>query len=160
MTEVAPTALPAPPTNAIEAHDRLGVLSADARWADNLMKGDTATVREFHELSAMAANGDKIQTAMAGVVPAYVLGGIPDSEQVMLTETANHLRDLGLSDGAVEQALRREPLPKNEIDLATAWKMRAMRSEDFVKKFLSGDPEARKQMSLANIVESSQIRSL
>jgi hypothetical protein len=154
-----PGSLP-PPATAIEARTRLNERIVNQEWSAKFLQQDVATVREFHELSAIAADGDKIKAAMDGVVPAFVLGGIPDSEQVNLTNLANHLRDAGISDGAIEQALRNGPVAQKEIDAVTRWKESAMKNPEFTKKYLANDPEAYKQMTLANIVLSGKVESL
>jgi hypothetical protein len=155
-TEGAPGAPPAPPANAAEASTRLGTLTADKEWTEKLLAGDAAAAREFHDLSTMVATGDKVDAAIAGIRPDIQDGIIPDSSAVLMTNVAATLRANGISDDAIRQVLTGQKVSKQERGLVETWKGQRMRDPEWVKAYLSGDPQAAKDMTLANIVMSSE----
>jgi hypothetical protein len=59
---------PAPPTNSAEASARLGALSADKAWSDKLLAGDPYAAKEFSDLHVMIDAGDKVDSALAGLL--------------------------------------------------------------------------------------------
>jgi hypothetical protein len=157
MNEVVQGQEIAAPSSAAEASARLDVLISDKEWAGKLLAGDGLATKEFHDLSALIAADEKVEAAMSGkgsVLP----GGIPDSQLKLMTETAGYLREHGVGEGAVRQTLTGEKVSKKEYELVTAWKAQHMRDGDFTKKYLAGDSEATRQMTLANIVLASEIK--
>src|SRR5436305_2197 len=92
----------APPANATEARAVLDAKIADRDWGARLVNGDSVANREFHALTTMIADGgDAVDQAIAGIVP----GDIPDGGQKRMAETADWMRQRGLSDGVIRQAL-------------------------------------------------------
>jgi hypothetical protein len=153
MTEAA--APPAAPTNAVEARGRLDTLIADKDWGAKVLSGDTNANRELRDLHNMAAGEDDstITAAMSGNI-----GDMPDSSVKLMANTAAMLREMGISDGATRQTLSGYEVSQAEFDAVTAWRSQRMKSPEFVKAYLSGEPDAVKQMTLANIVLSSGIK--
>jgi hypothetical protein len=76
-----------------------------------------------------------------------------------MAETASWLREIGIGDGAIRQTLSDYEVTQQEYDAVQVWKGQRMRSPEFVKQYLSGEPDFVKQMTLANIVLSSTIKS-
>jgi hypothetical protein len=150
-------AIPAPPANATEASVRLGALSADKEWAGKLLAGDVAANREFQELSALVATGDKVDAAIAGIRPDIQDGVIPDSSTVLMTNVAADLRANGISDDSIRQVLTGQKVSKQERTLVETWKGQRMRDPAWTKLYLAGDPQAVRDMTLANIVISSEV---
>jgi hypothetical protein len=155
MTEAAQQpAPPAPPANAAEASARLGTLTADKAWSDKLLAGDPYAAKEFHALTTMVADGgDNVDRAMTGILP-----DVPDSDLKHMSGTADMLRAIGISDGATRQTLSDHEVGQAEFDAVTAWKSQRMKSPEFVKQFLANEPDAVREMTLANIVLSSSIK--
>jgi len=152
MTE-ATQQQPAAPANSTEASAKLSTLTADKDWGDRLMAGDANATREFHELTTMIAEGgDNVDQAIAGIVP----GDIPDSDQKRMTETAAWMRKRGLSDGVIRQTLTDYEVSPEEFRAVEAWKAQKMRSPEFTKAFLAGEPDAVREMLLADVVLSSK----
>jgi hypothetical protein len=145
----------APPANAQEARTRLDAFVADTARGAKLLTGDVETNRQFSELTAMAASEDDstIAAAMSGNI-----GDMPDSSVKLMANTAAMLREMGISDGATRQTLSGYEVSQAEFDAVTAWRSQRMKSPEFVKAYLSGEPDAVKQMTLANIVLSSGIK--
>ena len=88
---------------------QLDLLSRNASWADSLFKGNVETRKQFDELVAKAAGGDDVGDAVAGIVePAMPLfettanGELPRRH---VEGTIAGLRDAGLNDASIEQAV-------------------------------------------------------
>jgi hypothetical protein len=142
---------PAPPANATEASARLAALAADKDWSDKLLAGDVGATKEFHQLSELvAAGGSDVDMAMAGVTPS----GIPDSSFRLMAASVPWLREMGISDGSIRQLLSDQKVSKEEHRLVSDFKARHMRDPEWTKKYLAGDMDARKLMTLCNIVMS------
>jgi hypothetical protein len=154
-TIVLPGAPPTPPANAQEARTRLDAFVADNGKGALLLAGDVETNRQFSELTAMAAGEDAstVAAAMAGN-----LGDMPDSSLKLKFQTAGMLREIGISEKIIEQVLQGHEVSAEEYKLTEAWKARQMKNPEFVKAYLSGEPEAREKMTLASIILSGGIK--
>jgi hypothetical protein len=143
-----------PPANAAEAGARLETLKADGAWADKLLAGDPYAAKEFYELSAMQANGTTdVEAAMTGAIP-----DVPDSGLKTMAGTAEMLRAIGIEPGPIRQLLEGYEISQAEHDAVTALKGQLMRSAEFTRNYLAGEPEAVKKMTLCDIVLSSNIK--
>jgi hypothetical protein len=146
---------PAAPTNSAQAGARLAECVADQAWGDRLLSGDAATTKEFHELSAMHANGTTdVESAMTGAIP-----DVPDSGLKTMAGTADMLRAIGIEPGPIRQLLEGYEISQAEHDAVSALKGQLMRSAEFTKSYLAGEPEAVKKMTLCDIVLSSTIKT-
>jgi hypothetical protein len=154
-TSVLPAAPPAPPANAQEARTRLDALIADNDRGAKLLAGDAATTKEFNSLTAMVAEGgDNIDRAMTGALP-----DVPDSDLKAMAGTADMLREIGVSPDVIRQTLENYEITQAEFDATKAWQARTMKDQFFVKAWLEGDPDAARQMMLASIILSSNIKA-
>jgi hypothetical protein len=106
-------------------------------------------------LTALASGEDAstVAAAMSGNI-----GDIPDSSVKLMAETAGMLREIGIREEIVEQVLKGHEVSAEEYKLTEAWKARQMKNPDFVKAYLSGEPEAREKMTLASIILSGGIK--
>lgn len=146
---------PAPPANATEARTVLDARIQDKDWGARFQNGDAAANKEFHDLTAMiAAGGDAVDQAIAGIVP----GDIPDAGQKRMAEAATWMRGHGLTNDVIRQSLTDHEVTPQEVRAVEAWKAQKMRSPEFTKAFLAGEPEPVREMLLANIVLSSPIK--
>jgi hypothetical protein len=118
--------------------------------------GGIAETKEFTDLQALIATGDKVDAAIAGVTDIQD-GIIPDSSAVLMANVAADLREKGINDECIRQTLTGQKCSKQERTLVETWKGQRMRDPVWVKAYLSGDPQAVKDMTLANIVMSSEI---
>jgi hypothetical protein len=146
----------APPANAAEARTVLEGKMADKDWGALLLRGDAAVNREYLELRAKADNpdpSDVVAAAMSGKI-----GDVPDSSVALMANTASMLREIGIREEVIKEALEGRELTQQEHDLVTAWRTRQMRDPVFVKDFLSGDPEARQKMTLSAIALSGGVK--
>jgi hypothetical protein len=145
---------PAPPANSQEARTRLDAFIADKERGAKLFAGDAATTKEFNSLTTMAATDDAstVAAAMAGNI-----GDVPNSSVKLMADTAGMLREIGIRDGIIEQVLQGHEVTADEYKATEAWKSRQMRDPVFVKAYLSGEPEPREKMMLADIILSGGI---
>jgi hypothetical protein len=147
---------PAPPSNPAEATTRLDALKADSGWASRLTSGDVHAAKEYRELMGMIAEGgDKIGLAMAGAIAPEVL---PSEDVRIMAGTTSALREAGVGDDVIRQALSGHQVTREEFRAVQDWRARSMKDETFVKALLSGDMEARQKMALAAIVISGGIK--
>lgn len=66
--------------------------------------------------------------------------------------TSRDLMALGLSPEAIDQAVNGTPVTPLERFHVQSWKDRAMKNKEFVEKYLAGEAEPMRLMTLANIV--------
>jgi hypothetical protein len=155
MSDEQQTPPPAPPANSAEAGARLDALTQDAAWGKKLLSGDVATTQEFHELSAMKAGGTSdIDVAMRGELP-----DVPSSTLKHMAGTAEMLRGMGFPPLSIQETLAGKEASQTDVDIATAWKNQHMKSPEFVKQYLAGEPDAVRQMMVADIILSSELKS-
>lgn len=144
-----------PPANATAARATLDAHMTDQAWVDRVFSGDPAAKKELNDLTTMVATGAK----GADVVAAIMNGDLPQagatSDERVMAATAGMLRDIGFPAKAIEETiLGKEPTPV-DIDRARAWKIQAFQNADWVKRYLAGDGDARREMMAADIVLSS-----
>ena len=137
------------PTNATEARAALDAKLADKEWGDRYLSGAATERREFTELTTLIARGgdDVVTAAMAGT-----LSDPTDADQRFLADAAGWLRDHGFPDRAIHETLSGKEPTAADIELARVWKTQAMKSQDYVKRFLANDPDAIREMLAANTV--------
>jgi hypothetical protein len=156
---------PAPTLTPVDAQDArvtLDVLSRNPSWAEALFRGDVATRKQFDELVAKAADADQIADAVAGIVepvtPLFettVNGELPRRH---VEGTISALRDGGLNDASIEQAVTLPPISRTELMAAQALKTKLHGTAEWRGKLLSGDYEATRQHNLLAVLLSSPIR--
>ena len=153
---------PSPPAvqDAQDARARLDLLSRDATWANRLFNGDVAARKEFDDLVAASAAGDNVDDAIAGIEePAPIFetttgGQLP---RRVVNEVIASMRDAGVSDGAIGQALRGDSFSREEVAAVTALRAKLHGDADWVKRLLSGDYAAKREHLLMSIVLSSPV---
>jgi hypothetical protein len=161
MTEMTPGAdgtiatPPAAPSTPAEAATRLDQLKADPAWTNALMSGGPAQTRQFHELHELVAKGDNVDMAMAGVMPD---GIIQDSGQVEMAGAASMMRELGIRDEVIKEFLVGHTTTKAWYDETARYKADKMSNPEWVKKLMSGDIEARRELFLANSILTGGIK--
>lgn len=147
---------PAPPTTPAEAATRLDTLRADSKWTEALLSGAPAQTREFHDLHRLVAKGDDVDIAIAGALQP---GGIQTSEHLEMMSGAEALRSLGVRDEIIKDVLTdNHTVTKAEYEATKQWKSDSMSNPEFVKLYLGGDNEARRKMTLANIILTGGIK--
>jgi hypothetical protein len=152
-TPAAPPALPPTPD---QAEAKLTELRGNKEWVTKFLAGNGPEVAEYGKLSEIAlGKGDeaKVALAMAG---QYL--PVNDSEHITRMGTASMLREAGIADDVIRQALSGSPVTQQERDAAEKLKAKLMRNADFSKKYLAGDAEAKEQMTLLQIITSSDVK--
>lgn len=140
-----------PPASPAEAASRLETRMADPAWRDAYLSGNGPEVAESRSLHEMIASGDDpVASAMTGAMP-----DLPSSEHRLMSQTADVLRDHGIREEVIRETLEARPASDQDRAIALAWKNQHMRDEGWVKRYMTGDSDARREMTLANIILSS-----
>jgi hypothetical protein len=149
------------PQDAQDARATLDLLSRDASFARELFSGSIEARKRFDELVAKSAAGDDVGDAVAGIVePAVPLfettanGELPRRH---VEGAIASLRDAGLSDASIEQAVNLPPISRAEFMQAQALQTRLHGTAEWRGKLLSGDYEATRQHNLLCVLLSSPI---
>ena len=135
-----------------EATAKLDQLKADPAWRDGFLSGGAPQGREYAELSELAAQGDKVAAAMAGI---EFPGPFQDSDHLQMMNTAELLRSMGFPPTAIRETLSGKEATQADVDLANAWKAQNLKSKEFVTRLMSGEPDAARQLMVANIILNS-----
>jgi hypothetical protein len=149
-----PAAPPTPPSTPAEATTRLDQLKADPKWTTALLSGGPAQTKEFHDLHELVAKGDGVDQAISGTMPTRI---IQDSTQFEMASMAAHLKELGIRAELVREYLTGHTTTKGWYDEVARHKADRMRDPAFVKALFSGSVEARRTLTLCNIVLSGEI---
>jgi hypothetical protein len=156
---------PAPTLTPVDAQDArvtLDLLSRNPSWAESLLKGNVETRKQFDELVAKAAGGDDVADAVAGIVepttPLFETTANGELPRRHVEGTISALRDGGLSDASIEQAVNLPPISRTELMAAQALKTKLHGTAEWRSKLLSGDYEATRQHNLLAVLLSSPIK--
>jgi hypothetical protein len=142
-----------PPTPA-EAAATLAARLGDKAWAAQFLNGSEPQVAEYRRLSEIAIKSDdKVSLAMAG---QYL--PINDSEHLTRMGAASMLREAGIEPDVIKQTLSGGPVSQQEYDAAVKLKAKLMGNSEFTRKYLAGEGEAVQQMTLLQIITSSEVR--
>jgi hypothetical protein len=148
----------APDTPAAAA-SKLAALRADRGWSDRLLRGDLAATSEFHALSALVSKGDDVDHIMAGTPGLSTLSvdGVPSPAAT--AREIQPLRDAGLSDAVIEELLRGHVATPEEVRAVKRLKAARHSDPQWVKAYLSGSAEHRREATLMAIVLGVQARA-
>jgi hypothetical protein len=151
------------PSTPNEARARLNALSSDKEWGAKFVSGDADAHQEFKgltELSARAdAETDRIDAVLDGKAAVPMFETTTDGELPTrhLVSAVDGLRELGISDGAVRQALEGDKVTRAEHEMAKHHREAMHSNPDWVKKFLAGEHGARRESLLLSIILSSDV---
>lgn len=154
----AARAAPVIPSAPGDAAARLNELKADPAWRDELLDGSVSHLKEMRDLQAVIGRGGnpEVDKAIAGLLDA---APFQTTKRMTMIGTAEHLRESGIGDAnVIRQVLAGDPVSPEEHAVATETRARLMRDSDFVARYTAGDGEAKRQMTLLNIVVSSPIK--
>ena len=105
------------------------------------------------EIATETSNLDK---AIAGEL---LPGAGQPSHHLTQIGAAGALRDLGIQDEIIRDVLMdRHKVSKEEYARTQNWKADRMADQEFVAKYMAGDREAKRLMTLANVILSGGIR--
>jgi hypothetical protein len=148
-----------PPTTPAEAQARLSTLVGTKEWAEKWVSGSAAHADEYNKLQEMALSGTNpgkvdLEDPRAAVDQIFL-----DRQRRDNVNTAEYLRGVGIDDPAIiSQVLTNEPVSQHEFDAAKSMRSRLERDHDFQKKYLSGDGEAVRQMTLLNVILTRPVK--
>jgi hypothetical protein len=154
MTEPQ-TPPPAPtPATATDAQTQMNVLAADPAWRDRFLAGDAAAKSEFANLTAKIVGSDSTDAALIDAAMAGAVAGsdLPTADGRQMAGIAGWMRGLGISEPVIREHLEGKGVSSVEMKLIEGWKQRHLADEGFVDRFLRGDVEAKRLMSIANAV--------
>jgi hypothetical protein len=142
----AATAPPAPtkPTTAIEAAARLKELTSDPAWVREYTSGGIEQRRELAALTEQVANGDPLDSVMAGIEPSGLnvdLSGTRASPRDQIAAVAAW-RDQGIGDRAIREILSDLKPTREEHNLAKYNNARRFADPVWVAALMAGDPLA------------------
>jgi hypothetical protein len=148
---------PAPPTTPAEASTRLNQVrsGADPKWNEAFLAGNPARVQEFHDWHELAAKGDDIDRAMAGMYQE----GSNTSDHILQMGAAGMLQEMGIRPEIVRDVITsKHTVTQAEYDATKLFKADRMTDPEFVKRYLAGDHEAKRKMMLADIILTGGIK--
>ncbi len=154
---------PAPlvPQDAQDARAQLDLLTRNPSWAESLLKGNVETRKQFDELVAKAAGGDSVSDAVVGVVepaePLFETTANGELPRRHVEAAISGLRDSGLNDESISQAVNLPPISRSEFMAAQALQAKLHGTAEWRGKLLSGDYEATRQHNLLSVLLSSPI---
>jgi hypothetical protein len=148
-----PAATPSPAdANRAAAATRLEFLKNDSEFARRHLGGTPA------EQAATRAEIEKLATIIAMPREGTTMHGGPTTE-AQRADAADTLANgnLGLSEAHLQEV--RNGTPNSPAIYAEAMRMKRalMSSPDWRAKYMSADPDARRQMTLINIIESNPV---
>jgi hypothetical protein len=150
---------PAPGTPEAAA-TRLAELQGDPAWRSRLLQGSRPETEQFHALNARIAEGDPVDAALlmngdpAHVLPNTSVDGVPSPH--MTAQEIPALREIGLSDGVIAELLRGHTCSPQEIAAVRRLKAARFSDQDWVRAFLKGSAEHRREHTLMCIVLGTQ----
>ena len=140
---------------------QLDMLSRNASWADSLFKGNVETRKQFDELVAKAAAANDTEDMVAGIIepaaPLFETTANGELPRRHVEGTIAGLRDSGLNDASIAQAVNLPPISRAEFMAAQALKAQCHGNAEWRSKLLSGDYEATRQHNLLAVLLSSPI---
>jgi hypothetical protein len=148
---------PATPTDAAGARARMAELAANPKWTSDYLNGNADARQEFSAVTALISTGNDVDMAMEGVLPEARVDFGPGASLRDQAAAVPVLREIGVGDDAIRQLLSDKPISRQEHQLAEQWRNMHFTDADWTKKYLAGDGEAVRQMTLCNIVLASEI---
>jgi hypothetical protein len=151
---------PLVPANAQDAKAQLDFLSRDTSWSQALMSGNVAARDQFNKLVEAAAAGDTVGDTLANIQEPEPIfettmnGQLPSR---VVKEVIAGMRDAGLSDAVIEQAMRGDKISRAEMAAAKAFQTMRHGDAAWVKCLISGEWSANREHQLMSIILSSDI---
>jgi hypothetical protein len=145
------------PTDTAGAKARLDALVKDPAWAKSYWEGNPAARREFSALTQKIANGNPTQDALAAP-PAdnftmeTTFGGELNSRA--RADAVAGLREMGLDDATVTQAIDGAPVSAQEVAMAKMMKVAKLSDAAWTDRWLKGGLLERSEMTKINVILS------
>jgi hypothetical protein len=152
---------PATATTPAEAQARMDALTQNQEWRDKLFAGDVATRSEFDTLTKLQADAaDRVANVMAGKTEPPVMEMTTPEHPLSthdLASSVETLREAGIGDEAIRQALNGDPVSAEERRQVEHFKTARFGDEEWRRALLSGDHEARRELALMSIVLGAEV---
>jgi hypothetical protein len=146
------------PSTPAEATARLDQLKSDAGWRDLFLSGSGRQVSEFNSLSELANKPDNI-AAIDKAMNGKMDDGIGLSHRAEMVGTAAMLSELGIRSIIIKDVLAgTHKVTKEEYQATEQWKADRLRDDDWKAKYLAGNREEHRRMTLADIILTGGIR--
>ena len=152
-------AAPAEPKSAADADARLNELRGDKKWGEKFLNGDAATLKEHAALAKLASGPDRFNAVVDGKLepsPFEVTHGA-DLSIGKLLDAATGLRELGIRDEVIKEAMNGATISQREHDSVKNLKATWLGDREWTAKYLKGGAAEKRQMALANIVLTHEI---
>ncbi len=164
LAEMTAAASPMPalvPVTPTDASAQLDLLAKDKSFADALFSGDVAANNRFKELVTLASSADDVADAIAGrSPPVHEIQVTADGQlsRSVIDGTVSMLREAGVSDGAIAEALRGDKVSRAEFEAVRQFQRQRHGDADWRGRLLSGDYAATREFHLMSIVLSAGIK--
>jgi hypothetical protein len=150
-------AAPKPDVGAAQA--RLDQLTSDPAWKAKFYNGSPEARATLAELTSIIAEG-KTDLAIAGNLSLNheietVSGNQLTSHKLAVEIDA--LRQLGLSDPLIKQALDGQPVSASEKEMAKVAKRMRLEDAEWTKRYMANNYAERREMLLLNLILSSAV---
>jgi len=152
---------PSDPKTPAEARARLDALTKNQEWGTKYLSGDVEARREFVSLTEMAAQAEhRLDNVLAGKAEPQLIE-LTSSEHPLstrnLASAVEGLRESGLSDDVIRQAIAGRPVSAEERRAVEQFRAMRLSNGDWAKKLLAGDHDAGRELTLMSIVLSSEV---
>jgi hypothetical protein len=148
----APAPPPIDPQNAGDARRRLDVLTKDREWGARFFAGHIAERKEFQALQEKIAAGDPAIGAPPAAGGEFDFSSEDQPSRQVLNGTVQMLRDAGVGDGAISQALTGKAESAEAIAAVKVFRNQKMSDPEWTKRFLAGGMQEKKEWMLWSIV--------
>jgi len=155
MSEAAGADLGITQLTPAEAAARLAELSSNAEWSKNLLNGNGPETRQFNELIAKKAEVDKADQLLSGTLSTepFAMNEAGVSPHNAL-QSVSWLREAGVNDGAIRELFDGKPVALAEYEAVDRLRADLLGNAEWVRKLLSGDHEAKRQLKLMSIIRT------
>ena len=128
------------------------MLTKDREWGTRYFSGDLAARTEFRALQEKIAAGDPAIGAAPPAGGQFDFSSEDQPSRQVLNGTVAMLRDAGVSDGAISQALTGRPETPEAIAAVRVLHNQKMSDPEWRTKLLAGDASAKREFHLMSIV--------
>jgi hypothetical protein len=138
-----------------DADAKLTELQGNEAWRGRFLEGAPTEGNTFRALMERRGPDFQLNQIAAGnTVPLPDIDTHLGSELTVRNQVlaAEALRGQGIPSEVIGQALKGEPVSQAEFDAAAKVKADLLGNKEFVVKYLSGDREAVRQMTLLNVI--------
>jgi hypothetical protein len=138
-----------------DADAKLTELQSSKAWCDAFLKNSGAEVKTFKALVEKRGPDFRLDQIAAGNTVPLPDIDVHTGDQLTLhnqVRAADSLRAQGVEPAVIKQLLKGEPVSQAEFDAAAKAKADLLGNKEFVTKWLSGDREAVRQMTLLSII--------